>query len=353
MSTTRSGRRVAMTVAFFAVLVLAALLWAATVANTVTIRSSDQAGNALSQAYGVLMAIALFVLLAILLTLAAARGAMPGWMRVAAVILVPASGAATIASIEIMSHGTEWPVRWPLLIPALAPALIIALALWTRMPALRGLLPASVAGGIALGTLAVLSVAPWPLLRERGREQDAGPGELEAIRAAKRARWSKADLAAHQSQFDAIEPNATLYEWLPFTEPGDPLRDRALTAIGRLPDRQRELEEMVRSGNDAAIREIPVVATEATPTLCDAARESIIFHARRSRPRAGDGPPSYAGYARDVEYFMATVEWLIGRGCPLGDGLAELEATARAYGDSPERVRFLERLAALRQGATR
>jgi hypothetical protein len=62
-----------MTASFTLVLVLAAALWAATVANTITIRSSDPAGNALSHAFGVLMAIALWVLLAILLVLAFAR----------------------------------------------------------------------------------------------------------------------------------------------------------------------------------------------------------------------------------------------------------------------------------------
>ena len=50
MSTPRSGSRVVMTAAFVVVLVLAAVMWAATVANTVTIRASDTAGNALSHA---------------------------------------------------------------------------------------------------------------------------------------------------------------------------------------------------------------------------------------------------------------------------------------------------------------
>ncbi|HUQ83094.1 MAG TPA: hypothetical protein VM076_18225 [Gemmatimonadaceae bacterium] len=103
MSTTRSGGAVAMTASFTIVLVLALVLWAATVANALTIKSSDAAGNALSQAFGALMAIALFVLLAVLLVLAAVRGAMPGWMRIAAIVLVPASGAATIAAVEILS----------------------------------------------------------------------------------------------------------------------------------------------------------------------------------------------------------------------------------------------------------
>jgi len=350
MSTTRSASRVAVTAAFIVVLVLAVVLWAATVANIITIRSSDTAGNAMSHAFGVLMAIGLFALLGVLLILAAVRGGMPVWMRVAALVLVPASGAATIATIEIMSQGTEWPVRWPLVIPSLAPALLIGVALWTALPSVRAVSPGPATAAAALGVLALLSIAPWSLLRQRERVLKAGPGELQAIRTAKRARWSEADRAAERARFDAIEPNASLYEWVPFTEPGDPLRDRALDAVRRLPERQRELEEMVRAGNVAAVREIPAIATDATPALCDAAREAIVFHARGTRPNAGETTASYARAARDVEYYMPTIEWLVAHRCELGDGLAELETTARAFAESPERARFLERLATLRSG---
>ena len=338
-----------MTASFTIVFVLATILWAATAANTITLKSSDAAGNALSHAYGVLMAIALWALLAILTVLAAVRGGMPVWMRIAAFVLVPASGAATIAAIEVMSQGTEWPVKWPLVIPIVAPAAILALALWTYLPSVRTLASPSVIGPVVFGALALISLAPWPLLRERGRIRSAGPGDLQAIRTAKRAKWSEADRAAERAQFEAIEPNAPLYEWLPFTEPGDPMRERAIAAILRLPERQREVEEMVRSGNVAAIREVSTLAAAATPALCDAAREAIIFHARRVRPDEGSRV-AYASDARNVEFYMPTVEWLVARGCSLDDGLAELETTAGAYADSPERARFLARLAALRRG---
>ena len=349
MSTTHSAKRVVMTASFTIVLILALVLWAATVANAVTIRSSDAAGNALSQAFGVLMAIALWVLLAILVILAAMRGDMPVWMRVGAFLLVPAACAATIGAIEVLSQGTEWPVKWPLVVPALAPALVVGFALWAYLPSARALASAPVVGGVVFVALAALSIAPWPLVRERGRVRAAGPGELQAIRAAKRARWSDGERAAERAEVDALEADAPLYSWLPYTEPGDPMRERALAAIRRLPDRQRELEEMVRAGNVAAIREVPALASDATPALCDAVREAIVFHARRVRPDDGKAPASYARYARDVEFYMPTVEWLTARGCSLNDGLAELEATANAYAAGPERARFLAHLAELRR----
>jgi hypothetical protein len=337
-----------MTASFTLVLVLAVVLWVATVANTITIRSSDPAGNALSHAFGVLMAIALWVLLAILVVLAAIRGIMPVWMRLAAVVLVPAGGVATIGAIEVMSQVTEWPVKWPLLVPIFAPALVVVLALWTYVPSMHTAVSAPIGAVIVFAGLTVLSIAPWPLLRERKRVRHAGPGELQAIRTAKRARWSDADRAARRAEFAVIERGASLYEWLPFTEPGDPLRERALAAILQLPNRQQEIEEMVRAGNVAAVREVPNLGAEATPALCDAGREAIVFHARRVRPDDGAPTTPYGRYARDVEFYMPTVEWLAARGCSLGNALAELDTTARVYGDSPERTRFLARLAELR-----
>jgi hypothetical protein len=38
---------------------------------------------------------------------------------------------------------------------------------------------------------------------------------------------------------------------------------------------------MVRAGNVAALREIPNLSVEATPALCEAAREAMTHHARR------------------------------------------------------------------------
>lgn len=340
-----------MTASFTVLLAITALLWVGIVANAITIRSSDAAGNALSHAFGVLMVIALFVLLGIVVILAAVRGSMPVWMRLAAVVLIPASGAATVAAIEVLSQQTEWPVRWPLVVPILAPAAVIALALWASVPALRGVASASVVGATLFGLLAMLSVAPWPLLRERARIRRAGPGELQAIRVAKRAKWGNRDRDAERAQLESIEAESSLYAWLPFAEPGSPLRDRALTAIQRLPDRQREAEEMVRAGNVAALREVPNLGVEATPALCEAAREAVAYHARRVEP--DQGSPAYPPAARDVEFYMPTIEWLVARGCDLDAALTALDTAARAFADAPERQRFIERLAGLRRQTPR
>ena len=58
-----------MTAISITLFVLTLIAWAAVVANSVTLNSSDPAGNALSSAYGVLLVLALWILLAILINL--------------------------------------------------------------------------------------------------------------------------------------------------------------------------------------------------------------------------------------------------------------------------------------------
>jgi hypothetical protein len=232
--------------------------------------------------------------------------------------------------------------------------LVIAMALWTYVPSLRALASAPLVGAVVCGSLALLAIAPWPLVRERAHIRRAGPGEIQAIRAERRGRWGASDRERWRARFESIEPAAPLYEWLRFTEPGDAFRDRALAAIRQLPERQREVEEMVRVGNVSAIRDIPSFGVDASSALCEAARDAMTFHARRVRPEESDvseRAAGYARYARDVEFYMPSAEWLVQRGCSLDEGLAELEMTAQAYPDSPERARFLARLATLRRGA--
>ena len=128
-------------------------------------------------------------------------------------------------------------------------------------------------------------------------------------------------------------------------------RDRAMAAIHRLPERQREVEEMVRSGNVAALRELPNFGAAATPALCEGARDALSYHARGVQ---ADGvPPAYTPAARDVEFYMPTIEWLAARGCNLDKALTDLDTAARSFADGPERDRFIAQLGSLRRATPR
>ena len=80
-----------------AVIACTLVLWGATLTNLVTLHDSDPAGNALSQAFGAVMLLGLWVLLAVVLVGVGWRGGMPPWVKVCALILHPASLAASLA----------------------------------------------------------------------------------------------------------------------------------------------------------------------------------------------------------------------------------------------------------------
>lgn len=100
--------------------------------------------------YDVLM---VWTALVVLTAVAAIQGAMPAGGWIAAIVLLPASGAATAAAIDFASRGG----RWALLAPCLLPPLIAAYAAWARFPRLRAALPAKVATYGAWGLVAVVS----------------------------------------------------------------------------------------------------------------------------------------------------------------------------------------------------
>lgn len=85
--------------------------------------------------YDVLM---VWTALVVLTAVAAIQGDMPASGWIAAIVLLPASGAATVAAIDFASRGG----RWALLAPCLLPPLIALYATWARLPRLRAMLPA-------------------------------------------------------------------------------------------------------------------------------------------------------------------------------------------------------------------
>src|SRR5262249_42323223 len=105
---------------------------------------SDPAGNALSQSFAFLTTVALWLFLAARLIAARMKGGMPRWASVAAFVLVPASGAAAVGAVSLLTD-LFYNSKWPAVVPALAPPLIIAAALWAFVPDLGGFISTSYA----------------------------------------------------------------------------------------------------------------------------------------------------------------------------------------------------------------
>src|SRR4051812_48620652 len=99
--------------------------------------------------------VGVWVALIVLLVNGALMGEMPGWAKFLAVFLVPLSGAATIAAIDMCSRHIKWAFVFPLVLPLL----IAGYALWARMPKLRAAISIETMSAGAWALVLVLSIA--------------------------------------------------------------------------------------------------------------------------------------------------------------------------------------------------
>jgi hypothetical protein len=332
-----------MTIAGLAVLGLAFLCWIVFLANASSMHDSDPAGNALSQAFTFLVGTVLWLLLAAVLAIAV-RG-LPGWTVVVAVVLLPASGGSVLAVMQTLA-GDRAADRWLLLVPFGVPLLVLGFALWALLPGLRGLLPSGLATGLAWGGVLLLAALPWPSLlahRARVAEQRQRLGEQAEREETERQRLDREEWTA---RFEKLPADAPLWQWRDFTTHGPELRERALVAIRRLPDRQAQAEDLLVHGLDFPIRELPALDLEATPSLCEKARAFLREKLKQISPAVPGRPWNWENAA--VDPYLPGIEWLLSNGCDCGREVSDLEAAVRLYPTDADRDRTLAALERLR-----
>ncbi len=130
-------------------------MWLIQLSWLTTLNDSDAAGNGLTQGLSAVALVFLWVLLAVLMLIAALGGDMPGWTALAAVV----SGYAALVALNLLGDARGPSFHWPIAEPALVPPLIVALSLWATMPPLRRAVPAWLAGGGVWGAVTVPGAA--------------------------------------------------------------------------------------------------------------------------------------------------------------------------------------------------
>ncbi|MGH7712617.1 MAG: hypothetical protein ACREOG_15100 [Gemmatimonadaceae bacterium] len=325
-------------------LAIACLLWLGLVAAVLTLNSSDPAGNALSYSFAMLMTIALWILLAILLLLAGAKGAMPRSVALWALVLVPLSGAAAVASLVLLEGRVDTLAKWPLAVPVLAPLLIMLYAAWSLYPAWRATVPPNAANAAVWGGLLILSLVPWPaVLRspaERAKAQEAFEAQEERAAALKREE--------NLAKFRQLTSESALWDWLQFTTDGNELRDSAFAGIQRLQRRQADAEELIMRGEDLPMMELRHLDLSVTPRFCGIAVEFLRKDAESFRPTTTD-PKPLAVMPYQIDRHLTTMHWLEAHGCDCDVAVKAYATTAGLYPASPERARFIAQLAELRK----
>jgi hypothetical protein len=172
---------------FTVLVVLTGLLYLVLLTSLAGMHALDPAGRALSDAYGVLLAIGLWGLLAGMLAAARTKGAFPSFSGWAVLILLPASLSAMLATLSVFTSPLS--PRW-LLVPAVVPPFVLALfavALWFPTQRLR---VQSFRVNCAIwGSILLLSALPWlhvvkpstekaGYVEERETHADPAPNDL-------------------------------------------------------------------------------------------------------------------------------------------------------------------------------
>jgi hypothetical protein len=310
----RSGGAV---VASAVISVLVLLVWVVQVATLSDLGGSDAAGNALGEAFAAIEIVFLWALLATLLIVCGVAGSMPWPAVLSAVVLLPASGFAALTALDLLADHRAPPFLWPIITPALVPPIVVGFCFWTLLPAMRAVIPAGVATGLAWGATLMLCVAIWPMaqVREHVVEHEA---DL-------RAKWAE--------DFAKLAPDAPLWQWTPFLDTRDDTReDAVLQGIRKLTRRQAEAETMLERG-DFPLRYLGRFDLEPTPALCEKARDLL---RRRVQPLVSKAPGSrpYADVANEVDAALAAMRWLVGYGCPCDAESLAWETMAKGYRDT-------------------
>ena len=83
----------------------ALFVWLQTVIILSEMTGSDAAGNGMAQGFAAIGLILLWIVLAVLALLSFAKGEMPRWAALGGLILIPASGLASMASLDLLTSG--------------------------------------------------------------------------------------------------------------------------------------------------------------------------------------------------------------------------------------------------------
>lgn len=294
-----------------------AFLWVIALATLSDLRGSDAAGNGLTQGFAAIELVVLWALIAILMLLAALNGAMPPVGKLAALILVPATGVAVFAAFNLLCDPYTTPYLWPIVVPAAAPPLVIAFSLWALIPDLRRVVPAAIAVAVFVAGLAGVCITLGPMINARNVEVARLNAENEKIGQA----------------YAALPADASLTDLLPFLATRNAMReDEVLNRIKQHPQHQSEAEAMLAS-NTFPLKYLGRFDLDPTPGLCDKARSEL---RQRVAPLVIDKQDSrpYADIADNVDGALSAMRWLVGYDCSCDEESLAWEQMANRYKDA-------------------
>ena len=293
---------------------LALLLWLQTVGLLSDLTGSDAAGNGMAQGFAAIGIILLWLLLGVLAIIAYAKGAMPRWAGLAALVLIPASAAASFGALDLLTKPSLPSHYWPIIVPALVPLLVVAFCFWALLPTLNTRVSGAVAGGVVWGGVLILCLAVIPMQQVRQRVLD----EREAAR------------VRFNAELGAVPADAPLWTLTPFLGRGDYVQnEEVVTRIRKLERRQAETEQMLARG-DFPFAYLGRFDLTPSPSLCEKSRALL---RQRAAALTTAQPKPFSAIAGEAQAAVAALRWLIDYDCPAMPEAEAWETMAKAYSD--------------------
>jgi hypothetical protein len=294
---------------------VALLGWLILLPGLTSLDSSDAAGNAMAQAFTALQVIIVWILLAIVVLLCWAKGRMPAWAGLAALLLVPGSCIAAFGALDLLSHPNVPPFAWPVLAIAAPAPLIVAFCLWAITPPLRARLPEK-----------PVSIGVWGAVLAVSLSVVAMQGARDAVLAK-----NEAALAAWRAEVAATPADAPLWQWTRLLGRGFYEEDQVIETIRKLDRRQADAEAMLKRG-DFPLADLSRFDLDPTSAVCAGAKAELqaeVAPLVAARPQARP----YADVADKADAAVAAMTWLVGYGCAVDAESLAWQAMAEGYRD--------------------
>jgi hypothetical protein len=335
-------RRRGFPIGFALLLVVTLFLYAATAATVADSRSSDAAGNALSQAFAAMFGGVLWIAIAVLLVMARARGAMLRWAPWALFVLLPLGVVGFFVAIGRFTEGD----RSALIVVFALPLLPMLYALWARFPALHATLrPVGTSAALlammavlSIGTIAVGSSATMPNPKAQEARAAAEKARLE-----QEAKTRRATQEREAATFAALGPDSHLTDYLPFLHDRG-FADQAMTGIQKVKTRQADAIALIEQRPLNELTELWQWNVLATREMCEAYANAFLTAANRITKTRSD----YISAAIDLEWQMPNLKWLVRSKCDLSGPLERAETNIKAVADSDRLRNFANTLAEMK-----
>jgi hypothetical protein len=329
-------------VGFASLLVVALFLYAVTGATVADSRSSDAAGNALSEAFAAMFGGVLWIAIAVLLVMAKSRGAMVPWAPWALLALVPAAVVAYFLAIGSFGAGDSS----ALIVVFALPVLPLLYAVWARFPALHARLRPAGTSAALLAMMAVLSIGT---IFVGVRATVPSPQAQEKRAAAEKAHLEQEAKARRDSQereaaaFAALGPDSHIADYLPFLH-NTAFADQALRGIQNVKTRQADAVALLEQRPLNELTELWQWGLLGTREICEAYGNAFLAAANSITKARSD----YISAAIDLEWQLPNLKWIVGSKCDLSGPLERAETNIKAVADSDRLRNFAMTLSELK-----